>query len=252
MSRMTGKTALVTGSGQGIGRAFAKRLASEGAQVIVLDLNGEAARRVAAEIEADGGAALAWAADVADEPAVQAAVAAGVERFGRIDALINNASIFATIKMGPFDQIPIEDWTSIIRVNLTGVFVCCKAVAPTMRRQSSGAIVNISSSTTFMGRRDYAHYVSSKSGVIGLTRALATELGDDNVRVNAIAPGSVETEVPRETVTPEQAQALISRQALHRRLVPGDIAGAAVFLLSDEAAMMTGQTLVVDGGLSYN
>ena len=252
MSRLNGKTALITGAGQGIGRAFAKRFAAEGANVIVLDLNGDAAQSVAALIEQAGGHALAVVADVSDEAAVSTAVRHGIERFGRIDALVNNASIFATIKMGPFEQITFEDWSAIIRVNLTGVFVCCKAVASTMRGQGTGSIVNISSSTTFMGRRDYAHYVASKSGVIGLTRALATELGDDNVRVNAIAPGSVETEVPRETVTPEQAKALIARQALHRRMAPDDIVGAAVFLSSDEAQMITGQTLVVDGGLSYN
>jgi 3-oxoacyl-[acyl-carrier protein] reductase len=247
--RLNGRTVIVTGAGQGIGRTFAHRLATDGANVVILDLNFEAARRVADEI---GDRAIATSADVADEQQVATAFQAAVDRFGRVDGLINNASIFATIRMGPFEQITLDEWNAIMRVNLTGVFICCKAVAPLMRQHRSGNIVNISSSTVLMGRRDYAHYVSSKSGVVGLTRALATELGDDGIRVNAIMPGSVETEIPRETVTTEQAAGIVARQALHRRLKPDDIAGAAAFLVSPDAEMMTGQILVVDGGLSYH
>ncbi len=243
------KTVIITGAGQGIGRTFAHRCAADGANVVVLDVNTAAADRVAAEISDH---ALAVTADVADEQQVTDAFGHAVDRFGRVDALINNASIFATIRMGPFEQITLDEWTGILRVNLTGVFVCCKAVAPLLRAHQSGSIVNISSSTVLMGRRDYAHYVSSKAGVVGLTRALATELGDDGIRVNAIMPGSVETEIPRETVTTQQAAGIVARQALHRRLSPTDIAGAAAFLVSDDAAMMTGQILVVDGGLSYH
>jgi 3-oxoacyl-[acyl-carrier protein] reductase len=247
--RLNGRTVIVTGAGQGIGRTFAHRLATDGANVVILDLNFEAARRVADEI---GDRAIATSADVADEQQVATAFQAAVDRFGRVDGLINNASIFATIRMGPFEQITLDEWNAIMRVNLTGVFICCKAVAPLMRQHRSGNIVNISSSTVLMGRRDYAHYVSSKAGVVGLTRALATELGDDGIRVNAIMPGSVETEIPRETVTTEQAAGIVARQALHRRLKPDDIAGAAAFLVSPDAEMMTGQILVVDGGLSYH
>ena len=247
--RLDGKTVIITGAGQGIGRTFALRLHADGAAVVVLDVNGAAAQRVADEM---GERALAVSADVADEDQVRTAVGRAVERFGRVDGLINNASIFATIRMGPFEEIALDEWTAILRVNLTGVFVCCKVVSPLLRRQQAGSIVNISSSTVLMGRRDYAHYVSSKAGVVGLTRALATELGDDGVRVNAIMPGSVETEIRRETVTPEQAAGIVARQALHRRLAPADIAGAAAFLVSDDAGMITGQTLVVDGGLSYH
>jgi 3-oxoacyl-[acyl-carrier protein] reductase len=247
--RLNGRTVIVTGAGQGIGRTFAHRLATDGANVVILDLNFEAARRVADEI---GDRAIARSADVADEQQVATAFQAAVDRFGRVDGLINNASIFATIRMGPFEQITLDEWNAIMRVNLTGVFICCKAVAPLMRQHRSGNIVNISSSTVLMGRRDYAHYVSSKAGVVGLTRALATELGDDGIRVNAIMPGSVETEIPRETVTTEQAAGIVARQALHRRLKPDDIAGAAAFLVSPDAEMMTGQILVVDGGLSYH
>lgn len=247
-ARLTGKTVMVTGAGQGIGRQFAMRFAAEGAQVVVLDLNGDNARHVARQI---GEAATPVVADVSSEQEMAEAITTATEHFGAIDVLVNNASIFATIRMGPFDEIALDEWNSIMRVNLTGVFVCCKTVAPVMRKQRSGSIINISSSTVLMGRRNYAHYVTSKAGVIGLTRALASELGEDNVRVNAIMPGSVETEVRRETVTAEQAAQLINAQALHRRLQPDDIAGAAVHLASDDAAMMTGQIMVVDGGLSY-
>lgn len=249
---LDGKVAIVTGGGQGIGRAFAHRFAREGARVVIADLNEETAGTVAGEIRRDGGEALAVRTDVSDEDSVTAALGATLERFERVDVLLNNASIFATLKMRPFWEIPLTEWEGLMRVNLTGVFLCCEAVAGPMRRQGNGRIISISSSTVLMGRPNYAHYVASKAGVQGLTRALASELGGDGVTVNAIMPGSVETEVPRETVSPEQAQRIIGAQALHRRLTPADIVGTAILLASDDAAMITGQTIVVDGGLSFH
>jgi 3-oxoacyl-[acyl-carrier protein] reductase len=249
--RLAGKVAIVTGGAQGIGRAFALRFASEGAQVAVADLNSEKAQAVAAEIQALGGESMSVAVDVADDESARAMAQEVSARFGRIDALVNNASIFSTIRMGPFEEITPQEWRALIEVNLTGSFFCCQAVAPALRAAGGGAIVNISSGTVLMGRAGYAHYVTSKAGIIGMTRALANELGGDGVRVNSIMPGSVETEVPRDTVTPEQAKAIVSRQALARRLRPEDIVGTAVFLASDEAALMTGQSLVVDGGVVF-
>ena len=251
MSRLSGKVCIVTGAAQGIGRAMAHRLAGEGAQVAVADINIASARTVVGELERDGLSGFAVPVDVSDRASATAMAGAVIERFGQIDVLVNNASIFSTIRMGPFEEITAEEWHGLMAVNLAGSFFCCQAVAPHMRSRRSGSIVNISSGTVLMGRPHYAHYVTSKAGVIGMSRALANELGSDDVRVNAILPGSVETEIPRDTVSPEQAAAIVSRQALRRRLAPGDIVGTVVFLASDDSMMITGQSLVVDGGVVF-
>lgn len=251
MSRLGDNVALITGAGQGIGRAFALRFAAEGARVVVADLNGERAAAVAAELAAAGGQALAVTANVADEASVAAMVQEAVAHFGRLDVLLNNAAIFSTIEMKPFYELSLAEWQQLMAVNLTGVFLCCRAAAGPMRARQRGRIINISSSTVLMGRPNYAHYVASKAGVIGLTRAMATELGGDNITVNAIMPGSTETEIPRATVTPAQVEGLLARQAIHRRGTPADLVGAAVFLASDESGFITGQTLVIDGGHNY-
>lgn len=249
--RLQDRVALVTGAGQGIGRAFAERFVAEGAAVVVADRNADAATTTAEKITAAGGRAVAATVDVTDPEAVDAVVAETVRTWGRLDVLVNNAAIFSTITMKPFDEIGLAEWEAVVRVNLTGTFICCKAVAPVMREQAFGRIVNISSSTVLMGRAEYAHYVASKAGVVGLTRALARELGPHGVTVNTIMPGSTETEVPRETVTPEQARSIVGAQSVKRRIGAGDIVGAAVYLASGDADFVTGQTIVVDGGLNF-
>ena len=251
MTRLQDRIALVTGAGQGIGRAFAERFVAEGAAVVVADRNGDAAATVAEKITAGGGRARAATVDVTDPEGVDAVVAETVRTWGRLDVLVNNAAIFSTITMKPFDRIGLAEWEAVVRVNLTGTFICCKAVAPGMRERGFGRIINISSSTVLMGRAEYAHYVASKAGVVGLTRALARELGPHGVTVNAIMPGSTETEVPRETVTPEQAASIVGAQSVKRRIGADDIVGAAVYLASGDADFVTGQTVVVDGGLNF-
>jgi 3-oxoacyl-[acyl-carrier protein] reductase len=250
-SRLVSKVAIITGAGQGIGRAIAGALAAEGATVVVADKNGGSAAAVAQDLAEKGLLATSIRVDVADQASVESMVTATVGAHGRIDILVNNAAIFSTIVMKPFDQIGLQEWNEVIGVNLTGVFLCCQAVGTQMLRQRQGRIVNISSAVVLAGRPYYPHYVASKAGVIGLTRALARELGSSEITVNAIMPGMVRTEIDRDSVTPEQAAAIVADQSLHRQLVPADIVGTALFLASDAAGSISGQSLVVDGGRHF-
>ena len=250
--RLKDQVAIITGGGQGLGRAFALAFAAEGARIVIAERNEERGAAVAAEIEAAGGQALALGTDVASEPSTQAMATAALERWGRIDILLNNAAIFSTIKMRPFDQIPVQEWDDLMAVNVRGVWLCCKAVAPAMREQRRGKIINIASVVFDLGRANYLHYVASKGAVIGITRGIATELGDYGVNVNAISPSSTQTEVPRETVTREGAVAFAQTQTIKRVQAPADLVGTAVFLASSDSDFITGQTINVDGGLRYH
>lgn len=250
--RLEGRVVIVTGAGQGLGRAYALGLAGEGARVVVADIQESNAKAVVKELEGQGGEALAIKTDVSDPQSVQSMVDRSIEQYGQVDVLVNNASIFSTIEMKPFEDLTLQEWNQVMNVNLTGTFLCCQAVSPIMRAQKQGRIVNISSGVVHMGRPWYAHYVSSKAGIIGLTRALANELGDDNITVNTITPGPTETEIPRETVSPEQAEAMIAAQAIHRRETPGDLVGVVLFLSSDDSKFITGQVINVDGGLNFH
>jgi 3-oxoacyl-[acyl-carrier protein] reductase len=248
--RLEGRVAVVTGAGQGLGRAFAHRLAEEGAEVVVADLDAARASTVAAELVAGRGHAAQ--VDVADEDSVAALFRLVDESHGHLDVLVNNAAVFSALRMGPFDQITVDEWDHVMAVNVRGPFLCSRAAAALMRRGGHGKIVNISSATVFLGRPNYLHYVTSKAAVIGMTRAMATELGPDNITVNALAPGSTETEIPRETVTPEQALRIVASQAIGRRQVPTDLAGVVAFLASSDSDFMTGQTMNVDGGAAFH
>jgi 3-oxoacyl-[acyl-carrier protein] reductase len=250
--RLQDQVAIVTGGGQGLGRAFALAFAAEGARVVIAERNAERAAAVAEEIEAAGGQALAIATDVASEESTQAMAATTLERWGRIDVLLNNAAIFSTIKMRPFDQIPVQEWDDLMAVNVRGVWLCCKAVAPAMREQRRGKIINIASVVFDLGRANYLHYVASKGAVIGITRGVASELGDYGVNVNAISPSSTQTEVPRETVTREGAVAFAQNQTIKRVQAPADLVGTAIFLASSDSDFITGQTINVDGGLRFH
>jgi len=250
---VVGQVVLITGSGQGIGRELGRQFAAAGAIVVIADLNLSAAESVVEEIRGVGGTAMAVHVDVASQPSVRKMAAAVLERFGHIDALINNASIFATLNKRPFDQIPLDEWERVLQVNITGTFLCACAVAAPMRAAGHGRIVNISSDSVPRGTANYLHYVTSKSAVIGMTNSLARELGPHGITVNCIRPGSVATEVER-TVNPttEVRRRNADLQCIPRGMLPTDLVGLVMFLTTPAAAFITGQTIACDGGYTHS
>ena len=248
---LTDRVAIISGAGQGIGRAFAHAYAAAGAVAVVAELDAERAARVVAEIEEFGGRALAVPCDIADPASLSAMVDTVASAYGRIDILVNNAAIFSTLKMRPFEDIPLDEWNRVLAVNIGGVMLSCRAVVPMMRERQWGRIVNMSSGSITMGRPHYLHYTTSKSALIGMTRSLARELGPDGITVNAIMPGAVFTEIPRETVNDAQAEIMVAAQCIHRRQVPEDLVGTTLFLSSQGSEFLTGQALTVDGGLRH-
>jgi NAD(P)-dependent dehydrogenase (short-subunit alcohol dehydrogenase family) len=240
--RLEGKVAIVTGAGRGIGRAYSLALAKEGAHVVAVDVTDTTATKTA--VEEFGVKGLAVKADVSREEDTLRMAQEAVDAFGRIDILISNAAISPE---QPVEEITFADWRKVLSVDLDGVFLCAKAVIPQMKKQKSGRIINIASSTVFMSFPNLTHYITAKAGVIGMTRALATELGDYNILVNAISPGLTETE--RTVTVPDEIWAMqVALQSVKRRESPEDLVGTAVFLASDDAAFITGQTFSVCGG----
>jgi 3-oxoacyl-[acyl-carrier protein] reductase len=248
--RLEGRVAIVTGGGHGIGKAYAARLAAEGAKVAIAELDAKAAQSVADELSAAGHEALAIPTDVSREDSVADMARLTLERFGRIDVLVNNAAIFATIPMSrsPFDQIEVGEWDRMMSVNLKGTWLASCAVIPQMRKQGYGKIINISSGTALKGSPSRIHYVTSKAGILGFTKTLANEVGKDNICVNCVAPGStLSEEDPDESIVKMRTAATATR-ALKRVQTPEDLTGAIVFFASADSDFITGQTLVVDGG----
>ena len=247
------RVVIVTGGGHGIGKAYCLGFGRAGARVVAADIDASAAEQVAAEINRNEGAsALAVRVDVADEESTRLMAAATLERFGRIDVLVNNAAIFATIPMnrGGIETIDPGEWDRLMAVNLKGLFYCCRAVLPTMRAQKSGKIINIASGTVFSGSPGRIHYVTSKAGVIGFTRTLSREVGEDNIQVNCLAPGStLSEENPTEEIL-RMRQAAVQARALKRVQKPEDLLGMMLFLASPLSDFMTGQTVSVDGGIA--
>jgi NAD(P)-dependent dehydrogenase (short-subunit alcohol dehydrogenase family) len=245
---LDGKVAIVTGAAQGIGNAIAVGLAAEGARIVVADLNRaeDAARAF------DDGVGLT--VDVADQKQVARMADEVVDRCGQIDILVNNAGLYASLAMRPFTEIPVDEWRQVMDVNVMSMFLTCRAVVPRMREQGGGRIVNISSGTPFRGVPFLLHYVTSKGAIVAFTRALAKELGKDDVLVNCVAPGFTLSEGVREQ--PEVVAALrevsVSARTLQRDQQPEDVVGAVVFLCGPGASFITGQTMVIDGGQYFH
>lgn len=243
--RLKDKVAFITGSGRGIGRVTALTFAREGARVVVADINKEAAEAVAAEINANDGKALGIQVDVSQADSVEAAITAANEWGGGIDIQINNAGITRDARMQKMSE---AQWDAVINVNLKGVWLCARAVAPIMIAQGRGCILSTSSIVALHGNFGQSNYVATKAGVIGMTKTWARELGPHGIRVNAVAPGFTATEMIQ-TVPEKVLDAVKERTPLRRLGQPEDIANAFLFLASDEASFITGQVLSVDGGL---
>jgi NAD(P)-dependent dehydrogenase (short-subunit alcohol dehydrogenase family) len=244
------KTAIVTGGARGIGRAIAEALAADGARIVVADLQG--ADAAAKELGSDK--AIGVTCDVSDEAAVAEMVKAARQAFGGCDILVNNAGIYSSLVPGPFENIAVADWQRVMDANILGTFLCCRAVVPLMRQQGGGRIININSGTPFKGVPYLLHYVASKGAVLAMTRALARELGGDNILVNGVAPGFTLSDGVQ--ANPVQMEKLREVSAKARSLVrdqhPADIVGAVCFFAGPGAAFITGQTLIVDGGAYFS
>jgi 3-oxoacyl-[acyl-carrier protein] reductase len=251
--RLKDKVAIVTGGGVGIGKAYAQGLAKEGAKVVVADIQEAEAKKVASDIQQGGGDAIAVSVDVTSPDKTQSMAEAALKQYSRIDALVNNAGLYSALKKKPFMEIDPEEWDRVMSVNVKGLFLCVKAVYPAMKQQGKGKIINISSGTALSGSPFFLHYVSSKAGVIGFTRALAREVGDDNICVNSIMPGLTISGSNQEGVmTAEQLADRRKRRCLQRDQYPQDLVGTVIFLCSDDSDFMTGQSISVDGGMNMH
>jgi NAD(P)-dependent dehydrogenase (short-subunit alcohol dehydrogenase family) len=238
------RVAIVTGAAAGIGRAYAERLGADGLCVAAVDLAPP--DETVAVITAAAGAAAAFAADVTDPDAVERCVAAITAAVGAPTVLVNNVGAYPVIK---WDDLTLDEFRRVLSINLESAFLMCKACTPAMRAANWGRIVNVTSRTFWLPTPDMAAYLASKGGVIGLTRALATELGGHNVTVNAIAPGLTRTATMEAATADAVFDAIRNTQVIKRTQEPADLVGLVSFLVSDDAAFMTGQTLMVDGGL---
>lgn len=249
---LEGRVVIITGGGQGIGRGYAHHFAAQGAIPVIAELNGENGARVQREIEEKQGRALAIETDVGDIASVNAMAEKTLSELGRIDVLINNAAVFSQITMAPFWELPVAEWERAMQVNINGAFYCSRAVVPAMQEAKWGRIINVSSGTTMKARPNYLHYITSKSAMVGMTRSMARELGPWNITVNTFWPGVMQTEVDRPSVPRHMFKAMTEAQCIPRQGTIHDLAKVMLFLCSEEAAYVTGQNLIVDGGSSFN
>ena len=243
------KVVVITGAAGGLGREFALGFAAEGAKIVAADVSEAGLAETVAMVQANGGEAVAVRVDVTQKASTDALADSAIANFGRIDVLVNNAAIYATLKRAKFTEIDPDDWDRVMNVNVKGAWLCSASVFPKMT-QPGGRIVNIASATVFSGSPLWMHYVASKSAVIGMTRVMAKEVGAAGITVNAIAPGFTLTDASLSLI--ENAENYgVDRGALKRASQPEDIVGAAIFLASARADYITGQTLVVDGGKQF-
>jgi 3-oxoacyl-[acyl-carrier protein] reductase len=248
--RLKDRVAVITGAAHGIGRAYARRFAEEGAHVIVADIDSAGGEGTAKAIIDSGFSAWARTTDVRDFANVQGLMRETVARYGRLDILLNNAAIYVTQRLwkGAAEELEIAEWDRVMEVNLKGVFLCCKAVIPIMKQQKGGKIINIASGTFFSGSGNMPHYTTAKGGVVALTRVLARQLGDWGINVNCMTPGSTMSE---DNVTADilaRREGSVDKRAFKRVETPSDVVGTALFLASSDSDFVTGQLLVVEGG----
>ena len=246
------KVVIITGAARGLGQAYARQFARLGASVAVNDLRD--CSETLAIIEQEGAKGLATQTDVTNAKSTTEMADAVVEKFGRIDVLVNNAALYGSLTFAPFDKLEESEWDATMNVNVKGIWQCCKAVLPSMKDQKSGSIINISSLAATYGMPNGLHYTASKAAVIGATRGLARELGRYEIRVNAVAPNVVNTDATGEVFQDKKDKILevtMAQQSIRRPLEADDIVGAVLFLASDHSKLTTGQTIMVDGGTVF-
>lgn len=252
--RLKSRVAIVTGSGQGLGKAYAQRLASEGAAVVIAEVNAATGRQVEKEIHGVGGTALYVPVDVSDRGSCMSMAESALQRFGRIDILVNNAAISSEIVPDtPFWELPVEEWDRVMNVNARGTWLATCAVLPAMKEGKRGRVINVASGLALHAMfPNYFHYIASKGAILAMTRAMARALGEFNITANTVYPGNIPTEHFRMlTENAELAKQRLALQSLKRFGTPDDLAGVVAFLASDDSRFITGQSIVVDGGVTF-